>query len=96
MKNKFSQSKDNNYEKLLKRNITKSLMTSHEMMLLKHGLIPLNYSENKDSYISSGYFAQAYHVLYKGKHVVAKITNTFGNFDAALKLYGLKDSLGEQ
>ena len=105
MKNKFSQAENheedesenkNKFDQILKNFTDKIPEIYCEEILLKHGLIPLNYSDNQNSYIARGYYAYAFNILYKGKHLVAKITNKIGNFDASLKLYGVKDSLGEQ
>lgn len=81
-----------NHEELLKKRITNP--TFNEELLLKYNIIPI-VSLNETSLLGEGGYSKVYEVSYKGKHAVAKITDSENDFNMILALNDFKSSLGE-
>ena len=84
----------NQYEEKLKNTVEKEVKDDHFLSILyKLGLIPLL---GEDSLLGEGAYSSVFRVLYKGKPAVAKVSKYQKEFDMSIKLFNLKNSLGEQ
>lgn len=82
-------------EEYLEKTIDYSKILPEEIILLRHGIKPLIISDRDSSYLGSGESAFAFDVLYQGINCVAKVTSDFRNVESLLKLFNIKNQLGD-